>query len=609
MELHDSRRLTGANFLWHLPGAVLDLLLEPGEVQADGERGSVADAVVAAWQLDARRMLDALGWQAHAVLAKHVSVARDGGIAPGLSLALAAPLDALYAACSVNEWALDAAVSRLGGAPIEGDDFEAARVRLTAEIVEEQNPALIALHAAAARNGVALLSDDDEVSVGMGTGSKVWPARELPAPEAVDWGAIHNVPTTIVTGTNGKSTTVRLLAAMATAAGHVPGISSTDWVRVGDEVLDEGDWSGPGGGRMLLRDPRVTLGLLETARGGMMRRGLALEDANLAVILNVGADHLSEWGTPDLESMAEAKFIPTRVAEGLVLNADDERIVATFARLWSDREAEVDVPEVSWFSLDPANPVVVEARAAGGCGALLLDDQLVRFEGDAILPLAPSSDVPMTLGGAARYNVANALAAVAAAHELGLADDAIAAGLRSFGSDPDDNPGRLNRFELGGVEVLVDFAHNAEGFAALFEAAAALPADRRLVLLGQSGDRDLESTKGMAEECVRAGFDHVVIKELTEHLRGRELGELPAEIEAALLEAGLAPGHFEHAPNELTAVEAAFRWARPGDLLLLLAHDARAEVLALIHRLQASGWQPGEPLGAPAEGAASVEET
>lgn len=590
MELFDSRRLTGANFVWHLPSAVIDLLFAPDEAEPD--------AVVAAWEQQARRMLTALGWEEQRVLAKAVGFARDGQTLRGRSLALSAPLDALYAACSINEWALDAALASLGRPalteqPVDAD-FDAARARLAAEIAEEANPALLALHAAADAHNVALLSDDDEVSVGMGTGSRVWPARALPAPDAVDWSALHNVPTAVVTGTNGKSTSVRLLATIASAAGHVPGSSSTDWVRVGDEVLDAGDWSGPGGGRMLLRDPRVTLGLLETARGGMLRRGLALERADVAVILNVDADHMSEWGTPDLASMAEAKFIPTRIANTLVLNADDPWIVATYERRFG--ACAQGAPDVRWFSLDPTNPLITAARATGGAGALLQGDALVRFQGAETVTLATTADVPMTLGGAARYNVANALAAVAAAHALGLKDAAISAGLRAFASDPADNPGRLNRFELGGATVLVDFAHNPGGFAALFEAAAALPAERRLVLLGQSGDRDRASTRAMAEECVRAGFDHIVIKELTEHLRGRELGELPAEVEAELLAAGLPAGHFEHAPSELAAVEAALAWARPGDLLLLLAHDARDQVLARVEGLAASGWRAGEPL-------------
>lgn len=601
MELCDSRRLTGPNFVWERPGAVLDLRMDASDCTG---RPSAIEAVTAAWHAAARRMLDALGWTASETRAKRVGFARaDGTIGVGLSLALSAPMDVLYAACEVNEWALDAAQALLAGAgPDELDaDFHVAHGRLTALIQAEANSALIALEHAARNQGVCFLSDDEFVSVGMGHGSISWPVTALPSVNMVDWSAAFDIPHVIVTGTNGKSTTVRLLASMAAAAGEVPGISSTDFVRVGDEVLDHGDWSGPGGGRMLLRDRRVTVGLLETARGGMMRRGLALANTNLAVVLNIGDDHLTEWGTPNLASLTEAKFIPVRVAKAAVLNADDPEIVAAVQR------GLAGAAELIWFSLDPKQPHFVEHLARGGRGAWLKGRELVATSGAVCASAARAletqfiahvEDIPMTLGGAARYNVSNAIAAVAVAMAMRFSVGAIRSGLSRFESNPSDNPGRLNRFALGGVTVLVDFAHNPSGFDALFSAAAALPAKRRLVLIGQSGDRDAVSTRGMVRSAVDAGLDHIVIKELTEHLRGRELGEMPAQIEAELRQLGLDETRFSHAPNELAAVHVALDWARPGDLLLLLAHDARDQVLDLITELKALGWEPGQPIPA-----------
>jgi cyanophycin synthetase len=601
MELRDSRRLTGPNFVWERPGAVLDLLMDPSDCTGSP---SALDALTAAWQTTARQMLDALGWTASLTRAKRVGVAlEDGAQGVGLSLALSAPLDVLYAACEVNEWALEAAQALLAGAGQDAldADFHVARERLAALIQAEANPALLALEHAARAQGVGFLSDDEIVSVGMGHGSISWPVSALPSVNSVDWSAVFDIPHVIVTGTNGKSTTVRLLASMAAAAGEVPGISSTDFVRVGSDVLDHGDWSGPGGGRMLLRDPRVTVGLLETARGGMMRRGLALSHTNLAVVLNIGDDHLTEWGTPDLASLAEAKFIPVRVAKAAVLNADDPEIVAAVQR------GLAGAAELIWFSLDPKQAHFAEHLKRGGRGVWLKGRELVATSGAACAPtsraletqfIAHVEDIPMTLGGAARYNVANALAAVAVAMAMRFSVGAIRSGLSRFESNPNDNPGRLNRFALGGVTVLVDFAHNPSGFVALFAAAAALPAKRRLVLIGQSGDRDAVSTRGMVRSAVDAGLDHIVIKELTEHLRGRELGEMPAQIEAELRALGLDETRFTHAPNEMAAVHVALEWAQPGDLLLLLAHDARDQVLALITELKAAGWEPGRSIPA-----------
>ena len=195
----------------------------------------------------------------------------------------------------------------------------------------------------------------------------------------------------------------------------------------------------------------------------------------------------------------------------------------------------------------------------------------------------------MTLGGAARHNVANALAAIAAADLLGLSPEAIGNGLRTFASDPQDNPGRLNEFTVNGARVLVDFAHNPDGVAALCAMAVALPARRRLILLGQAGDRDEASIREMARIVWEAHPDHIIIKELPGHLRGREVGEVPALIEDELRRVGAGPGSFSHAEDEPAAVEQALRWAQPGDLVLLLTHEERSAVLARVAEAQAVG--------------------
>lgn len=553
MEVRDSRRLTGANLLWERPGAVIDVEME------DARR----PALIEAWSEEVRLRLDAVGWGSEGL--------RVRSFEGGASLAISAPLDALYAATEVNESAWRAAVARLDGEEPEELDVEVARLR--AEIEEEGNPALLALRAAALERGLPFLSDDDHVSVGLGVGSRTWPARELPEPVEVDWGELASVPTAMITGTNGKTTTVRLLSAIVEAAGLVPGVTSTDRLRVGGDVLEAGDWSGPGGARRVLRDRRTQIGLLETARGGMMRRGLALERCDVSAVLNVGADHLGEWGVGTLEGLAEGKFIVTRVAGTVVLNADDEVVAA--------RGRELD-QEVVWFSLEPEGALIREHLAAGGRAALLKEGRLELRRGAEVRELLAADQIPCALGGAALYNVANALAAAAIAERLGIDLDAIRAGLAAFESTPERNPGRLNRFERGGVQVLVDFAHNPHGMQALLEMAARLPAERRLVLLGQAGDRDDDSVREMVRVTWAARPDMIVVKELTEHMRGREPGEMPALIEAELRAEGCPPERFVHCTSELDAVRWALEWGRPGDLLLLLVHDVRDEVLRLL---------------------------
>ena len=231
-----------------------------------------------------------------------------------------------------------------------------------------------------------------------------------------------------------------------------------------------------------------------------------------------------------------------------------------------------------------------------GGAAAVLEDGALWFVGpgaerERILAV---DEVPIALGGAARHNVANALAAAAVARELGLSTAVIRDGLAGFHSSPRDNPGRLNDFDLGGARVLVDFAHNPHGFEALFEMASALPAERRLVLIGQAGDRDDESVRELCRIAWRARPDRIVVKEMPKVARGRSAAEVARVIEEELRSLGATDAHLDHAESEIGAVRRALEWARPGDLLLCLSHSERDSVLALCERLDAEGWAPGE---------------
>jgi UDP-N-acetylmuramyl tripeptide synthase len=560
MKLLDSRRLTGPNLYSDSEGAVLDVELAPEE----------AEAVVPAWEGQVRRMLAAVGWEGAEVVARR--------FAGGASLFFSAPLDCLYAATEVNEWAWAAAETLVGGTGGPPDPAEAA-AWLRVEIERESNPALMALRAPAAERGVSLLYGEGFATVGLGAGSVTWPAGAIPHPAAIDWGAVRDVPVALVTGTNGKTTTVRLLAAIARAAGCVAGTTSTDRVEVGGEAIDEGDFSGPGGARALLRDQRVNLAILETARGGLLRRGLAVRSTQAALVTNIAADHLGEFGVNDLPALAEAKLVVARgVKPGgrVVLNADDPLLAERAGGLAALGHSVV------WFGLDPANPVLRHAIEAGGEAAVLEGDELVVWSGGRRRVLTRVGDVPIAFGGAARHNVANALGAAALAAVLGLPDEAIAGGLGNVGGTPRDNPGRANLFEVNGVRVLVDYAHNPHGVEALLGFAATLPAARRLILVGQAGDRDDAALRDLARSVWAFRPDHVVVKELPELLRGRSPGETSAILKDEFRRLGAAPEALTHANSELEGVQKALAWARPGDLLVLLVHAQRDEVLALL---------------------------
>jgi UDP-N-acetylmuramyl tripeptide synthase len=454
---------------------------------------------------------------------------------------------------------------------------------------------VVALAREAAAHHLAFQLDDEACSAGSGAGGVTWLLDALPASTAVLWETLYDVPTVLVTGSNGKTTTTRLVAAMFRAAGCTTGWSCSDgvWVARDDErrELGTGDYTGPAGARLVLRDRTVQAAVLETARGGMLRRGLATTRATAAVITNISMDHFGEYGVHSLRDLAEVKGVVTRVVgeDGfVVLNADDPELVALAPSVGA---------RIVWFSTRAGHPLVRRGVAAHGHGAELDDGRVRIAEHGGWADLGPVEEMPITMLGAARYNVANVLAAAVAANCAGVRSVALRATLACFGASGADNAGRLHRSTLGGVTVLTDYAHNPEGIRALAELAASLPAQRRLLVLGQAGNRDDEQLRALAVAAWAAlPADRVILKEMPTMLRGRAPGEIPAVLRRALEGAGAPPARISVAPTEFDAVREALAWAEPGDLLVLPTHTERARVGDLLARLDALGWHPGEPL-------------
>ena len=403
IQVDDARRLTGPGLLWDHPGAMVDVFLTDID----------ATQITALWEKHARLVLDALGWQK-----QHLTHRIFTG---GVNLAISAPMDQLYSAIFAAQTAWHFCAAELMDS--EAGDFDQMISDVKGVMQKEANPALIALIAAAQAHGVDILCDDDEVSVGHGKGSQTWPVDALPSADKVDWPALRNIPVAFITGTNGKTTTTRLLEAIARASGKVAGLTSTEFVRVGDDILDRGDYSGPGGGRMLLRDKRLEIACLEVARGGILRRGLPTRAATAAAVTNVANDHLGQYGVNTVSELAQAKFAVHRtLAEGgvLALNADDDYVRA---------EAAITSANFWWFSLDAQNDLIRQARDAGTCCAYVKQGDIVFFDGTAEQVVIAVSDVPLTMGGAAKYNILNALAALCLALALGLPVQATRDGL------------------------------------------------------------------------------------------------------------------------------------------------------------------------------------
>jgi cyanophycin synthetase len=563
----DSRRLTGPN-RWFAHAAVI---LTPLSSAATQESAHIA------WAHRVRAMCSTLGWPDPQPIAhRH---------ATGAFLTFSAPDNALFTATEINEWAWEQAATER--AFREGFDeahtLPAPAATFAQFAAAECSRPLERLKAAARERGLPIIEDDDALTLGAGRSSLTYPRAALPLPMDVPWPTLHHIPTALITGSNGKTTTVRALAAVARAAGHTAGLCSTEGIVIGDEPTSSGDYSGPAGARAVLRDARVTLAVLETARGGIARRGLAVDHADVAVVTNVSADHFGEYGIDSVADLAELKLVVARALARkvsdrglLVLNADDAVLMAA-----ADRLPHAANARRALFAGDADHPTLAAFRQQGGatCGAR--DGRLVLDHASASHDLGAINDLPLTFNGAASYNTMNlAAAALAAVAGLALPLDAVRTTLASFGLDPRDNPGRLERHSYRGATVLIDYAHNPDGLARLLAVARALPHKRLLLLLGQAGNRSDAAIAELARTAADARPDLVMVKELPSMLRGRAPGEVPALLRRSLLDAGLAATQLLPGGDEITSALMLLQTALPDDVLILPLHSTvgRSEI-------------------------------
>jgi cyanophycin synthetase len=394
------------------------------------------------------------------------------------------------------------------------------------------------------------------------------------------------VPVVAVTGTNGKTTTSRMIAHIGRTHGLHVGWSSTDGIYVDGELVEEGDYSGPSGAGRVLSYPQVQLAVTETARGGILLKGIGVTANNVSVFTNVSADHLGLHGIDTLDQLAEVKGVVCRITRPdgwAVLNGDDPRVYAT-------RTAIKAKPWV--FSRDPDSPAVRETLSDGGRATTVIDGWLAVLAADADAePLVEVADIPMTLAGLSRFNVENALAAASAALAVGLPRDAVVEGLTSFRPDSSHNPGRMNLFSRGDVSVVVDLAHNEAGLEALVEIMRGVrrPGARLLLALGAVGDRQDDIIERLGERGAR-DTDVAVVAHKNRYLRGRTNEEIDALFRAGAARVGVAdlPSYL----SELDALTGLVEQAGPGDVVALMCHEQRQEVYAW---LTAEGFTADSP--------------
>ena len=399
-------------------------------------------------------------------------------------------------------------------------------------------------------------------------------------------GTPSRVPIAAVTGTNGKTTTARMLAHIAKTAGYTTGLTTTDGVYIDGQRTVEGDMTGPVSARMVLADPQIDLAVLETARGGLLRAGMGVGAVDVGAVINVASDHLGIKGIDTLEQLAEIKRIVVEVAtECAVLNADDPNVLKM--------SAYTDAKVICYVTMNPSHPLVREHIRAGGRACALEQGvnghMITLYDKGSHIPLMWTHLIPATLEGRAMHNVQNAMVAAAMAFSMGVKLDAISHGLRTFDTTFFQAPGRMNVYSEHPFKVVMDYAHNAHAVSVMADLAQRLDANNRVVVVAGPGDRRDEDLREIAN-AVAGKFDHYICRR-DDSLRGRDGDEVPGIIAKALRAAGVADDAISIIPDEQQAIDAALRMGQPGDLLLVFA-DALTRSWKQIIRFKPDGEMP-----------------
>jgi cyanophycin synthetase len=380
-------------------------------------------------------------------------------------------------------------------------------------------------------------------------------------------GTRSRIPITAVTGTNGKTTTCRMIAHIIKMSGKRVGLTTTDGIYIDGTQILKGDMSGPQSAQMVLQNPTVEQAVLETARGGIVRAGLGFDRCDVSVVTNVTGDHLGVGGVDTIEQLAEVKGVVPAATwnDGYsVLNADDEWC------LKMERRARGDI---IYFSMDEDNEVVRSHLRSRGIAVFLRRrgeaETICLAEGKRETTVLNVVDIPATFEGRARVNVKNALAATAAAYASNISMQTIRTGLRSFSTSFFHSPGRLNLLEAGGYRIIVDYCHNVGGMVELTDFVGRLKPSRALAMISMPGDRrneDIDEFGGLAASA----FDEIIIRE-DYNMRGREPGEVAEFLRQSLEKHGYPADKVSIVLNELDATEELMRRATQDDLIVLLA--------------------------------------
>jgi cyanophycin synthetase len=377
------------------------------------------------------------------------------------------------------------------------------------------------------------------------------------------------IPIIAVTGTNGKTTTVRLIAHILKYAGKSVGMCCTDGVEIGNQMVLEGDYSGPSGARHILTEPSVDHAVLEVARGGILRRGLGYDESNVGVLLNISADHLGLDGINNMEELANLKSI---VVENVrpdgfaILNADDELVMNSVERIKSN---------IILFSLDEANPKLATHVSNGGVALTVKDGNILFRKGSMNSEIAHVSNIPITYGGKAAFNTANTLAAVAAAYAVGIDLKTVETSLVTFNSSTGQLPGRVNLIDVGSFKVLIDYGHNPSAIKSLAGLIPHLANGKKISVGSGTGNRMDQNLMDFGRN-MGSMYDYIILCDSDP--RRRKLGETAELVRKGVLSTGFPEKNLQMVLDENTAIQTALKLAKDGDLVVIQANDIKEAI-------------------------------
>lgn len=408
-----------------------------------------------------------------------------------------------------------------------------------------------------------------EVNAAPGFRMHLAPAKGLPrnvAAPVIDMlyptGKSCRIPIIAVTGTNGKTTTTRLIAHIVKNNGYKVGFTTSDGIYVGNSMLTKGDTTGPISAEFILKDPTVEFAVLETARGGILRSGLGFSRCDVAVITNIQEDHMGLSDIHTLKDMARVKGV---VAESVkrdgyvVLNADNDYCVGV--------SKEVNC-RVAYFSMNENNSVIKEHCKKGGIAAIYENGFITIKKGDWKFRVQKVTNVPLTFGGRVSFMIQNVLAATLASYVYGFATEDIATSLETFIPSAAQTPGRMNIFDFKEYKVMIDFAHNADGFRGIKEFLSTIDSPAKIGIITGTGDRRDDDIRDMGRISAQM-FDHIIIRQ-DKFLRGRQAQEIVDLLVEGIKEVN-ANMSYEYVPKEIEALKHAFSIAKPGTYIVALS--------------------------------------